>query len=62
MSTTSWKVAKEKGIVEEVDQLSACAFQHTLGKGFMNPGLNLVYTSAFTFDLFCKSQLLFTRE
>lgn len=62
MSTTGWKVAKEKGIGEEVAQLSTCAFHHTQGKGFMNPGLDLIYTSAFTFDLFCKSQLLFMRE
>lgn len=58
MSSPHWKVAKDKGTMEWVGQ----PFNLLRAKGFMNPSLDLVCVSAFFFDLFCKTQLLFPRE
>lgn len=59
LSTPSWKVAKDKGILEDK---GGSAFQVAQSKGFINPGLGLICMSTFTCVLFSKSQLLFTRE
>lgn len=54
MSNPSSRVAKKKEIVEMVELAQS--------KGFMYPGLDLICTLIFTFALFLKSQLLFTRQ